>query len=185
MKTNKLTSLVGLSPYDVLPHGPSKVYLDAFLWHESKLGVVATYTPQEKDTHDHFGVFRGVDQIEAFGQASVVASNAFISCVKKEISFSELYEKYNFVFLTLGEAICKSFIKLGETFVIHAHFNDYKFRQMTASGKLYKTSPNFDLEEYYKKYTINQFLNNELPNDYIEVAEFKNLIGRGIKNNLI
>ena len=184
-KTNNLTSLVGLSPHDVLPHGPSKVYIDEFLWHRPGVGVVAIYTAREKDTHDHFGVFRGVDQIEAFGQASVVAGNAFISCVKKGISFSELYENYNFVFLTMGSAICKSFIKLGDTAIIHAHFDDYKFRQMISSGKVYKASKGFDLEKYYQDYTEEQFKNNIVPAEYMEVSEFNGLTGRGIKNNLI
>ncbi|WP_155599593.1 hypothetical protein [Zobellia amurskyensis] len=185
MKTNNLTSLVGLSPNAVLPHGPSKVYLDAFLWHDPKVGVVAIYTAREKDTLDHFGVFRGADQIEAFGQASVVAGNAFISCVKKEIGFSELYEKYNFVFMSMGQAICKSFIKLGDTAIMHAHFDDYKFRQMTSSGKIYKAPKEFDLETYYKTYSAAKFKKEEVPTSYIEVSEFKDLKGRGIKNSLI
>ncbi len=185
MKTNNRSTLVGLSPHDVLPHGPSKVYIDAFLWHDPNIGVVAIYKVQEKDTHDHFGVLRGADQIEAFGQASVVAGNAFISCVKKNISFAELYEKYNFVFMTIGESICKSFIKLGETAIIHAHFDDYKFRQMTTSGKIFKAPKDFDIEQYYQNYNANQFKDTEVPSDYVEVSEFKNLKGRGIKNTLI
>jgi len=184
-KIDNMKNLVGLSPQIALPHGPSKIYLDAFLWHYSDIGVVAVYTPKEKDTQDHFGIFRGADQIEAFGQASVVAANAFISCKKKEMSFSELYEHYNFVFMSMGEAICKSFIKLGDTAVIHAHFVDYKFRQMTATGKIYKAAKNFDVEDYYKNYSKEDFLENKTPADFEEVAEFKNLKGRGIKNTLL
>jgi len=184
-KINSMQSLVGISPDIALPHGPSKIYLDEFLWHHPKLGVIASYTIKEKDTNDHFGIFRGADQIEALGQASVVAGNAFISCVKKEMSFPELYEKYNFVFLSMGQAICKSFIKLGETAIIHAHFVDYKFRQMTATGKIYKVPDGFDLKAYYKNYSDADFSENKTPSNFEEVSEFKNLMGRGIKNTTI
>lgn len=181
MKTTNLKSLVGLSPLETLPHGPSKIYIDEFLWHETNTGVIAIYKVQEKDTLDHFNVFRGADLIEAFGQASVVAGNAFISCSKKSITFKELYSKYNFVFLSMGEAICKSFIKLGETVIIHAHFDDYKFRLMTSTGKIFKAPQDFNLKEYYSNYSIEEFKNTTVPETFIEIAAFKNLKGRGIK----
>lgn len=180
-----MKSLVGISPHIALPHGPSKIYVDAFLWHRPDVGVVASYTPKAKDTHDHFGIYRGADQIESFGQASVVAGNAFKSCIKKNMTFQELYEHYNFVFMTIGNAVCKSFIKLGDTAIVHAHFVDYKFRQMTSSGKIYKVSSNFNLESFYEDYSESDFLQHHVHKDFVEVTTFENLIGKGIKNKLI
>lgn len=178
-------SLVGISPHTALPHGPSKVFVDAFLWHKPDLGIVASYTPREKDTHDHFGIYRGADQIETFGQATVVAANAFLSCAKKEISFDSLYESYNFVFMRAGDVICKSFIKLGETAVIHGHFKNCQFKQMTAGGTMYKVPPRFDLKKCYKSYTESQFKEDEVDKSFVEVTEFGNLTGRGIKKGKI
>ena len=180
-----MKSLVGISPHTALLHGPSKTLVDTFLWHNPDIGIIASYTPKERDTHDHFGVYRASDQMESFGLASVVAANAFLSCRKKNISFKELYVNYNFIFMKIEEIICKSFIKLGETLVIYAYFEDYKFRQMTASGKIFKTNTEFDLQEYYKSYTDKQFLAGKIDKSFVEVTELKNLVGRGIKINKI
>ena len=176
-----MNSLVGISPAQALPHGPTKIFLDEFLWHEPTLGVVAKYEPKESDLKDHFGLFRGADQIEMFGQTSVVAANAFISCKKKNIGFDQLYKDYVFVFMKMGEAVCKSFIKSGEVAVAYAYIVDYKFKQMTASGTIYKCRSDFDLRGYYRYYSHERFKLRETPEVFTEVTEFNNLIGRGIK----
>ena len=41
----------------MLLHGPSKRYLNEYHWHEPKVGIVASYTPDAKDVLDHFGIF--------------------------------------------------------------------------------------------------------------------------------
>jgi hypothetical protein len=176
-----MNSLVDLNPQDVLPHGPSKIYVDGFLWHEPETGIVAHYTPREKDTLDHFGLYRGADQIESFGQASVVAMNAFLTCQSKGLNFKELYEEFNFVFTHIGSVECKSVIKTGETFIIIAFVNEYKFRQMKCSGRLYKIPKESSLEELKTTLNMNKLKNYELGPGFVNVSEFNDLIARGIK----
>ncbi|HMS68446.1 MAG TPA: hypothetical protein PKD18_09920 [Saprospiraceae bacterium] len=182
MNTSSLyTSLIGLDPAVVLPHGPSKIFLDEFIWHTPGLGVVAAYTPKERDTNDHFGVYRGADQIETFGQATVVAANAFEVCSNKQITFDQLYQQYNFVFLRIGSVICHSFINTGEKVIVIGKINEYKFRQMTASGRMYKVPSDLDLQAYFASLDKDQILQYQLDPAFLLVTEFEGLIGRGIK----
>jgi hypothetical protein len=176
-----MRSLVGMNPHEVLPHGPSKVYLDGFLWHEPESAVVAYYTPKASDTLDHFGVYRGADQIETFGQASVVAMNAFLTCKSREITFSQLYEEFNFVFLHIGSVHCRSFIKTGEPFIVIAFIDEYKFRQMQCSGRLYKVPEGTHLDEVATTFTLSTLRNYNLAPGFGLVSEFNGLVGRGIK----
>ena len=60
-----MDSLVGIDTADILPHGPTKLLVNKYNWHSPGLGIVASYTPTERDVEDHFGIFRGVDQVEA------------------------------------------------------------------------------------------------------------------------
>src|SRR3546814_8610437 len=73
-----MDNLLGISPEQMLLHGPSKGLLDTYHWHLPKVGIVASYTPKSRDVHDHFGLFRGVDQIEAFAQATIVSCGTFL-----------------------------------------------------------------------------------------------------------
>ena len=77
-----MQSLVGQPPGLILPHGPSKLLVDEYLWHIPNIGIVAAYTPKEQDVRDHFGVFRAVDQVESFGQATAISCSAFLDTNK-------------------------------------------------------------------------------------------------------
>jgi hypothetical protein len=180
-----MNSLVGMDPNEILPHGPSKIYIDGVIWHEPEFGIIAYYTPTEKDTHDHFDVYRGADQIESFGQATVVAMNAFLVCKSKNIGFAEMYKTYNFVFAEIGSAVCKSFLKTNETFIIIGFIDSYKFKQMKSSGNIYKVPKNFDFINEFKNYPKEKLKSNELPPGFELVTVFNGLIGRGIKLDTI
>ena len=95
-------NLVGTLPEDMLLHGPTKRLLDNYHWHEPKIGIVASYTPKAFDVNDHFGIFRGVDQIEAFAQATIVSCATFLECEKQQCEPDDL--KLNFVpaFISIG-----------------------------------------------------------------------------------
>ena len=73
-------NLVGDPPGNWLLQGPTKRYVDAYHWHKPDVGIVASYTPTAFDVNDHFDVFRGVDQVEAFAQATIVSCGAFSQC---------------------------------------------------------------------------------------------------------
>ncbi|MEO6633673.1 MAG: hypothetical protein ABIN13_18170, partial [Mucilaginibacter sp.] len=65
-------NLVGIDPANLLLHGPTKRLVNAYHWHSPNKGIVASYSPTERDVEDHFNVFRGVDQVESFAQATIV-----------------------------------------------------------------------------------------------------------------
>jgi len=58
-----MENLIGTAPEEVLVHGPKKILLNEYHWHSPNAGIVASYAPTETDVEDHFGLFRGVDQI--------------------------------------------------------------------------------------------------------------------------
>ncbi|MFY0650871.1 MAG: hypothetical protein JXQ96_02500 [Cyclobacteriaceae bacterium] len=179
MSVNSET-LVGLKPSDVLPHGPSKILVHDFLWHSPNLGIISSYTPSKDDVRDHFGVFRGVDQIESFGQSSIIACSAFLEAQKKQINYTELYKKYQFVFLSSQQVNCHSFLKEGETFINYAFINYYKFRQMSCSGKILSVPEHIDIHNYMKTLTEEDFSAKTLEKECKVVAEFHEIIGKGI-----
>jgi hypothetical protein len=186
LKSKQLTelamnSLVGIDPKEILPHGPTKIYIDGVIWHEPEFGIIAYYTPREKDTLDHFGVYRGADQIESFGQATVVAMNAFLVCKTKNIGLAEMYKSYNFVFAEIGSVTCRAFLRTNETFIVVGFIDSYKFRQMKCSGAIYKMPGGFDLINGFNGYPGEKLKNNELPEGFELVTVFNGLIGRGIK----
>ncbi len=176
-----MDSLVGISPDIALPHGPSKIYIDEFLWHSPEVGVVAAYTPTEEDILDHFNIFRAADQIESFGQATIFACNSFITCKKKNLTFNKVYKEFAFVFLSLSSMKSRSIITLGDTFITIGHIKFCKFKQMTVEGRLYKVLKGIQLKEYFKDFTDNRILNYELSPDFQLVAEFNDLTGKGVK----
>src|SRR5215469_5020983 len=71
-------TLVDTIPSKILLHGPTKRLVDKYHWHLPDKGIVASYTPKERDVEDHFGVFRGVDQVEAFAQATIVSCATYL-----------------------------------------------------------------------------------------------------------
>lgn len=177
-------TLTGQDPRDVLPHGPTKLLVDAFHWHEPEVGIVASYTPQARDVEDHFGVFRGVDQVESFGQACVVSCSVFLDAAKMGLSYREYYERRNFVFAGVQQVYCHGFIRLGETYVCLGIIQQYKFRQMTVSGRIYKAPPALDLNACFAGFTPEKLKSYDLGEGFEKVFEIHNIIGKGIKNEL-
>ncbi len=176
-----MKSLVGIPPSQVLPHGPTKLLVDEFIWHSPKVGVVACYTPKKHDVHDHFGVFRGVDQIESFGQATVVSCGAFLECQKRNISFEELFEMYNSAFLQVASVKFCNFVQLGDKYINIGIIKFYKFKQMVVDGRIYKVPNALDLYEYFKEFTEDQLVNYELGNGFQLISEINGITGKGIK----
>ena len=178
-----IETLVGKDPREVLPHGPTKLLVDQFLWHHPEVGVVAAYTPKLRDVEDHFGVFRGVDQVESFGQAAVVAPTVFLDAAKTGVGFAEYYQTRNVVFAGVGQVYCHHFIRQGETFVCLGNIGQYKFRQMTVSGRIYKIAGGVDLQKYFAGFTAERLRNYDLDERFVKVFEIRDIIGKGIKTD--
>ncbi|MEI6411920.1 MAG: hypothetical protein WCR52_21185 [Bacteroidota bacterium] len=177
-----MQTLVGQDPREILPHGPTKLLVDSFLWHDPDIGIVAAYTPKPRDVEDHFGVFRGVDQVESFGQACVVSCSVFLDAAKMGLRFEEYYQRRNFVFAGVERVHCHGFIRQGETFVCLGLIQQYKFRQMTVSGRIYKAPATINLPEYFKHFSSERLKNFEIADGFEHVFDIHNIIGKGIKN---
>lgn len=177
-----MQSLVGQDPREVLPHGPTKLLVDHFLWHDPEVGIVASYKPKERDVEDHFGVFRGVDQVESFGQACVVSCSVFLDAAKMGLGFREYYRQRNFVFAGVEQVHCHGFIRLGETYVCLGVIQQYKFRQMTVSGRIYKVSGEPDLPAFFAGFDAERLKAFDLDERFEKVFEIRNIVGKGIKN---
>ena len=176
-----MESLVGLDPGLVLPHGPSKLLVDEYLWHLPNAGIVASYTPKERDVRDHFGVFRAVDQVESFGQATAVSCSAFLDSNKTGIGYKEYYKERNFVFMSIEKVLCHNFIRLNERYICIGIITFYKFRQMATSGRIYKVVTDLDLKNYFKSFTEESLRNFRLTEDFVLVTEIEKVISKGIK----
>jgi hypothetical protein len=146
---------------------------------------VAAYTPNERDVHDHFGVFRAVDQVESFGQAVVVSCSSFLDTKKMGLSYENYYKQRNFVFVGIKQVHCHNVIRLNETYVCLGVINFYKYRQMTASGKIYKVQKGLNLTEYFKDFTEEKLKNYELDERFTLCTELHDILGKGIKNELL
>jgi hypothetical protein len=176
-----MNSLVGADPKLTLPHGPTKLLVDDYLWHSPEVGIVASYTPKARDVLDHFGVFRGVDQIESFGQATVVSCGGFLECQKQGISFAELYERYNSAFMGVSSVKFHNFVPEGQMFINVGIMEFYKFKQAVFSGKIFAVPHNFNVKTYFKSYTDEKLRKFELPPEFTIVSEFNGMVGKGIK----
>jgi hypothetical protein len=177
-----MTTLVGQRTDIVLPHGPTKRLVDEYLWHSPHVGIVAAYTPNERDVHDHFGVFRAVDQVESFGQAVVVSCSAFLDTAKMGVSYEEYYKLRNFVFVGIKSVHCHNVIRYKEQYVCLGVINFYKYRQMTASGRIYKVPPGLDVAAYFKDFTEERLRNYDLDEGFVLTTELNDILGKGIKN---
>ncbi len=176
-----MESLVGQDPGLVLPHGPSKLLVDEYLWHMPNAGIVAAYTPKEPDVRDHFGVFRAVDQVESFGQATAVSCSAFLDTNKMNIGYKEYYKERNFVFLSIEKVLCHNFIRLNERYICIGIITFYKFRQMATSGRIYKVATGLDLKNYFKSFTEEALRDFKLSVDFELVTEIEKVVSKGIK----
>ena len=177
-------NLVGISPKDVLLHGPSKLLVSNYHWHEPEVGIVGSYTPTEKDVEDHFGIFRGVDQIEAFGQATIGSCCSFLECKKKNLNITELKEKFIPAFISLGQVNFHNYLEVGDMFISIGKIKFYKFRQMVADGRIYKVPKGLDLDDYFSQLNSTQIFEYELRDDFNLIAEIFDITGRGIKREI-
>lgn len=181
-----MDNLIGVSPENVLLHGPSKQLLHKYHWHEPKIGIVASYTPNQHDVKDHFGLFRGVDQIEAFAQASIVSCAGFLEYKKQNNSFEDVKNKFLPVFISIGNVNFHHYIEEGETFISLGIIKFNKFRQMVCDGRIYKlTAKNLNLDEYFDEFNADKLLKYELSDDFKLVAELFDVTGRAIKREKI
>lgn len=177
-----MKNLLGIDPADILVHGPKKILIDKIHWHLPDTGVVVSYTPKARDVEDHFGVFRGVDQIESFGQAINGCCIAFLECIKQKCDFAYLKATFTPIFIGIGQVNFKHVLREGETFISIGKITFYKFRQITCEGRIYKVAKDLDLDAYFSNYTQEEFLNYELNDDFTLIAEFFEVTGKLIKN---
>lgn len=178
-----MKNLVGVSPSYLLLHGPTKNLVNAFHWHEPKVGVIASYAPTARDVEDHFGVFRGVDMIEAFSLGTMGACSTFLECEKLKCDPPYLHQNFIPLFISIGNVNFRSYLQEGEVFISMGQINSYKFRQMIGEGRIYKVPKDLDLDDYFRNYTTEQFLNYELSDDFTLVAELFEITGKSIKRN--
>lgn len=179
-----MENLLGVPPEQMLLHGPTKLLLDAYHWHEPAVGIVASYTPKAKDVHDHFGVFRGVDQIEAFAQATIVSCGTFLECKKQNCAPLTLKDKFIPAFISTGQVNFHHYLEEGETFISIGKIKFYKFRQMVADGRIYKVHKGIDLDAYFKDFDETRLANYDLSTDFVLVAELFDITGRALKKEI-
>jgi len=180
-----MKTLVGQKASTVLPHGPTKLLVNEYVWHSPNAGVVATYTPNARDVEDHFGVFRAVDQVESFGQAVVVSCSAFLDTEKMGVGYKEYYQRRNFVFVGVKSVHCHNVIRYNEQYVCLGIINFYKYRQMTASGRIYKVPHGLDVAAYFADFTEERLRAYDVDERFILATELNDILGKGIKNELL
>jgi len=176
-----MNNLIGIAPEKVLLHGPSKLFVHNYHWHDPDKAIVGSYTPNARDVEDHFGVFRGVDQIEAFGQATIGSCVPFLECQKHNCDLIELRDKYIPTFIGLGQVNFHNYVLEGETFISIGHIKFYKFRQMVADGRIYKVPEGLKLDEYFINFDLDRLKNYDLDKEFTLVAEIYDITGRAIK----
>ena len=181
-----MDNFLGWQPKDVLvKHGPTKLLVNKYHWHSPKAGIVASYTPTARDVEDHFGVFRGVDQIEAFAQATTGTCNVFLECKKQGLSPVELMDAFLPRFISIGQVIFHYYLEEGDTFISIGNIKFYKFRQMVCDGRIYKVPAGLDLDDYFSSFNEERLLTYDISSDFTLVAELNDITGRAIKKELI
>ncbi|TWI99313.1 hypothetical protein JN11_02630 [Mucilaginibacter frigoritolerans] len=177
-------NLVGVPPEQMLLHGPTKRYVDKYLWHSPNKGIVTRYSPTERDVEDHFGIFRGVDQVEAFAQASTVSCATFLECRKLNCTPAELKEMFIPAFISIGNVNFYNYLEYGDTFVCLGNITFYKWRQMACNGRIYKVPKGINPDDYFSDFTEERLLKYDISKDFIQVAELFDITGRAIKIEL-
>ena len=172
--------LTEVSPAQVLLHGPTKRLVDKYHWHVPDKGVVASYSPTARDVEDHFGVFRGVDQVESFAQATIVSCATFLECRKQNCTPDQLKDKFIPAFISIGNVIFHYYLEQGDTFICLGNITFYKWRQMVCDGRIYKVPPGLNLDEYFKDFTTEKLLKYDISKDFKLVAELFDITGRAI-----
>jgi hypothetical protein len=173
-------NLVGVSPTQMLLHGPTKRLLNNYHYHSPNKGIVASYSPTERDVEDHFNVFRGVDQVEAFAQATVVSCATFLECRKLNCTPAELKDLFIPAFISIGSVNFHNYLELGDTFISIGNITFYKWRQMVCDGRVYKVPKGLDLDAYFSDFTEERLLKYDISKDFTLVAELFGITGRAI-----
>jgi len=177
-----IDNLYNAHPKDVLlKHGPTKLLVNKYHWHSPNAGIVASYTPNERDVHDHFGFFRGVDQIESFAQATTCSASIFLECEKLNCTPFELSQTFLPLFLGVGQVNFVGYLEKGDTFISIGNIKFYKFRQMVCDGRIYKCPKDIDLDEYFKDFTDKRSSEYDISADFTLVAELSGVTGRSVK----
>lgn len=177
-------NLLSVHPTQMLLHGPTKLLLDNYHWHSPNKGIVASYTPKSRDVEDHFGVFRGVDQIEAFAQATIVSCATFLECRKSKCLPDELKDKFIPAFISVGNVNFHYYLEEGDTFISMGYITFYKWRQMVCSGRIYKVPKGLDLNDYFSDFSEERLLKYDISGDFKLVAELHDITGRAILKEL-
>ncbi|MGN6393962.1 MAG: hypothetical protein ACTHMI_00240 [Mucilaginibacter sp.] len=173
-------NLVGVDPANLLLHGPTKRLVNAYHWHSPNKGIVASYTPTERDVEDHFNVFRGVDQVEAFAQATIVSCATFLQCRKQSCLPDVLRDSFVPAFISIGNVSFQNYLEFGDTFISIGNIIFWKWRQMVCDGRIYRVPKGLNLDDYFKDFTDERLLNYDISSDFIKVAELHDITGRAI-----
>ena len=179
-----MVNLVGSEPKNLLLHGPTKLMVNNYHWHLPDVGIVASYSPTELDVKDHFNIFRGVDQVEAFAQASIVSCGTFLECRKQGCEPVDLKDQFIPAFISIGAVYFQNYLELGDTFISLGKIKFYKFRQMVCDGRIYKVPKGLDLDRYFREFDENRLINYDLSDEFTLVAELFDITGRAIKAEL-
>jgi len=177
-------TLVGVPPEQIMLYGPTKLLLDKFHLHFPDKAIVASYTPKKRDVKDHFGIFRGVDQIEAFAQATIVSCATFAECRKLNSTPDVLKDKFKPIFISIGSVVFHNYIEVGDTFISIGRVTFYKWRQMVCDGRIYRVPKGLNLDEYFKDFTEERLLKYDLSKDFTLIADLFDVTGRAIKTDL-
>jgi hypothetical protein len=177
-------TLVGDLPEHWLLHGQTKRYMDNYHWHQPKVGIVASYTPTAANVEDHFDIFRGVDQIESFAQASVVSCATFLQCKKNDVVPETLAAMFVPTFISIGSVNFHSYLEKGQTFVNIGFIKFFKWRQMVCDGRIYRAPKGLDLDAYFKDFDEERLKKYDIGSDFVLIAELFDITGRGIKKEM-
>ena len=180
----ELDNLIGEKPSRWLLHGPTKLLLNKYHWHSPGVGIIGSYSPTEFDVNDHFGLFRGVDQIEAFAQASIVSCGTFSECKKQNVEVEDLRKQLIPAFISTGPVYFHNYLAPGDTFVSLGIIKFYKFRQMVCDGRIYKVPKGLNLDDYFSGFNEKRLLNYDLSPDFTLVAELFDITGRAFKKEM-
>jgi hypothetical protein len=174
-------SLCSIHPSEILiGYGPKKLLVDKYHWHSPKKGIVASYTPTEYDVEDHFDIFRGVDQIESFVQASAASLATFLICQNRKCSPEDLRGNTVPGFISIGNVVFTAAVEKGDTLVILGIITYYKFKQIVCEGRIYKSPQGLDLDEYFKDFNEDRLHKYDLSPDFKLVSYLYDVTGREI-----
>ncbi|HQS06322.1 MAG TPA: hypothetical protein PLT16_11895, partial [Daejeonella sp.] len=125
----------------------------------------------------HFGIFRGVDQIESFVQATAASLAMFLVCQKNSCAPEDLRDKAVPSFISVGNVNFMAALEKGDTYVILGKITFYKFKQMVCDGRIYQ---GLDLDDYFKDFSEERLLKYDLSPDFKLISDYYDITGREI-----